>query len=118
MDGRRREILQGLLGAAFVLPAAAAQTPFGIPRSRQDPNGPELPDNETPGVTPKIDTMKILKHNQTQIQQDIDRLYSLAGELKKQVDKTDSSEVLSLELLQKADEVEKLAHQIKSLAKG
>lgn len=71
-----------------------------------------------PEDAPRFDTKRILKHNQDQIQQDVERLYTLAGQLKEQVEKTDSVEVLSLALVQKADEIERLAHQIRSLAKG
>jgi len=48
----------------------------------------------------------------------VDRLYSLATELKAEVDKTDSSQVLSLNLLKKAEEIEKLAHDIRNRSKG
>jgi hypothetical protein len=34
------------------------------------------------------------------------------------VDKTDSSQVLSLALVKKAEEIEKLAHDIRTRAKG
>jgi len=38
--------------------------------------------------------------------------------LKAEVEKTDSVQVLSLAMLRKADEIEKLAKEIKSRAKG
>ncbi len=42
----------------------------------------------------------------------------LASELKTEVEKTDSTTILSLAMLKKADEIEKLAKQIKDQAKG
>ena len=42
----------------------------------------------------------------------------LVTDLKAEVEKTDSSQVLSLALLKKAEEIEKLAHDIKTRAKG
>ncbi len=60
----------------------------------------------------------VLKHNQSQIQQDVERLFSLARQLKDQVEKTNSADVLSLPLLQKAEEIEKLARRIRNLARG
>ena len=42
----------------------------------------------------------------------------LAEDLKKEVDKTDSADVLSLQMVKKAEEIEKLARQIKNLARG
>ena len=46
------------------------------------------------------------------------RKSQLATELKEEVDKTDSAKVLSLAMLKKAEEIEKLAKDIKSRAKG
>ena len=67
---------------------------------------------------PKPETRPLLKLNQQEIKKDVERLVQLAEELKKEVDKTDSAEVLSLTLVRKAEEVEKLAKHIKGLARG
>ena len=117
MNDARRSFAQGLL--SFTLAAAF----FGVARldlaAAQVNKVPPHPDRELPSEDgPKVDVHEVLKHNQKQIEQDIQRLYALATDLKKQVDGTDSAAVLSVTLLQKADEVEKLAHQIKTLAKG
>ena len=48
----------------------------------------------------------------------IEKLYELAGDLKSEVEKTDSAQVLSLAMIKKAEEIEKLAKDIKSRAKG
>jgi hypothetical protein len=42
----------------------------------------------------------------------------LAAELKDEVEKTDSSKVLSLNLMKKAEAIEKLARDIKNRSKG
>lgn len=60
----------------------------------------------------------MLRHNQEEIQNDIKKLYSLAEQLKQQVDKTNSAEVLSINLVDKAKQVEDLARQIRDLAKA
>ena len=39
-------------------------------------------------------------------------------ELKQQVEKTDSGSILSLSVVKKAQEIEKLAKEVKKLAKG
>ena len=67
---------------------------------------------------PPFDPNKIQEHNQKTIVQDIQKLYKLAGELKDEVEKTDSTTTLSLPMIQKAKKVEKLAKQIASLAAG
>ena len=48
----------------------------------------------------------------------MERLYQLATELKAEVDKTDSSKVLTLNLMKKTEEIEKLARDIKNRSKG
>lgn len=124
MDDTRRKLLKAVIPGLLVSRLLSSGSAAG-----QDPQSQEPPPNAPPGrPTPfpdetlpggaKIDNKRILKHNQTQIQQDVDKLYDLAGELKAQVDATNSAEVLSMQLLHKAEEVEKLAHQIRSLAKG
>jgi hypothetical protein len=49
---------------------------------------------------------------QASLKKDTDRLYQLAGELKQYVDKTNENQ-LSIAVIKKAEEVEKLAKQVK-----
>lgn len=51
------------------------------------------------------------------IKHDTDRLLKLSVELKQSVDKSDEN-VLSLEVIKKAEEIEKLAHSVKEKMKG
>jgi hypothetical protein len=82
--------------------------PRGFPRDmRRDSPPPPTPD-------PNL----ILKANQKNIKRDIQKLLELAQDLKTEVDKTDSAEILNLSMVHKAEEIEKLAHQIRTLAKG
>lgn len=60
----------------------------------------------------------ILEANQKEIKKNVEKLYDLASELKAEVEKTDSTHVLSVALLRKTDEIEKLAREIRSRAKG
>jgi hypothetical protein len=59
-----------------------------------------------------------LEENQKDIKKDIEKLFDLASQLKEQVEKTDATAVLSLAMLKKAEEIERLARQIKEHAKG
>ncbi|MGB0036935.1 MAG: hypothetical protein WBP79_15805 [Candidatus Acidiferrales bacterium] len=113
---------------AAIIPAAFA-LPLGLLAVRsfaQDVQGPPKPHNSLPpfpddpskDAGPKIDPKAILKHNKEQIHQDVEKLFCLATELKEKVDKTDSAIILSLPLIQKAEEIEKLAKQIKNMARG
>ena len=54
---------------------------------------------------------------QAAIKADTDKLLKLAVELKDSVDKS-SENVLSLDVLKKAEEIEKLAHSVKDKMKG
>jgi len=54
---------------------------------------------------------------QKRLQTDTERLLALATELKQQVDKTDKN-ILSVDVIKKADEIEKLARSVKDRMKG
>lgn len=54
---------------------------------------------------------------QAQLKRDTDKLFQLSTELKQYVDKTNEN-VLSLDVLKKAEEIEKLAHNVKTRMKG
>jgi hypothetical protein len=92
----------------------AAQAPTPVPRRHPSPNDKE---DDNP-ISPKIDTKAILEANQKDIKKNVERLFQLASELKTEVEKTDSAHVLSLALLKKTEEIEKLAKDIRSRAKG
>ncbi|MGB9431626.1 MAG: hypothetical protein WBQ89_05240 [Candidatus Acidiferrum sp.] len=84
--------------------------PPPIPSAGQpsDADAPTLPNPDK----------KILENNDKDMKKKVEHLYQLASELKEEVEKTDSSKVLSLDLMKKAEEIEKLAHDIKNRSKG
>ncbi len=57
------------------------------------------------------------QQRQAELKRDTDKLFQLATELKQDVDKTNEG-VLSLEVVKKAEEIEKLAHSVKERMKG
>jgi hypothetical protein len=73
--------------------------------------------NTGPSEAPKANP-KLLTANQTGIKTNVEKLAELAEELKKQVEDTDSTKVLSLDMIKKSQEIEKLAHTIAALARG
>jgi hypothetical protein len=125
MNPNRRSFVQAVFPMVVGAPlAASAISTFAVraaaqqgPQQPHQPLPPPTPENPFPEA-PKIDPKVVLKHNQQQIHDDVLKLYALAGELKEQVGKTDSAIVLSLQLVQKAETIEKLAKQIKTLARG
>jgi hypothetical protein len=60
---------------------------------------------------------KANQERQALLKADTDKLVKLAGELKEYVDKSNEN-VLSLEVLKKAEEIEKLARSVKDKMKG
>jgi len=57
------------------------------------------------------------EQRQVELKRDTDRLLKLSTELKDYVDKTNQN-VLSLEVIKKAEEIEKLAHSVRTKMRG
>jgi hypothetical protein len=91
--------------AAFFVPYAPASAPQFEPR--QDQAQKEMQDRMMREAN---------KKRQQDIRNDTDKLFQLATELKAAVDKTNES-LLSLDVVRKADEVEKLAKKVKEKMK-
>lgn len=107
----RRVFLGGMLfaGLGTGLPAGPLQE---FPRK---PQPVELPPPDFPNPPPE---KRMPQENSKDTRKRVDRLFQLAAEMKAEVDKTDSTSVLSLDLLKKAQEIEKLAHEIRKRSKG
>lgn len=91
---------------------ANSQLPGQTPSSRW----PDDPSDDLAG--PKLDPKAVLKEDQKQMVKDVNQIYDLASKLRKQVHKTDSSEVLSMDLIHTAEQIEKLARHVRDLARG
>jgi hypothetical protein len=90
------------------------------PRTQQDSrpiNGDTKPEDENTPFPPGS-RKAALEENEKDIKKKVEKLFQLATELKDEVDKTDSAKVLSLAMLKKAEDIEKLAKDIRSRAKG
>jgi hypothetical protein len=115
---RRSFLLLGFPAAVCAALASAQENPPPRPvRRRQQPQGlPPLAGSEEEPL--KANLRPILKERQEEIKKQTLKLFELASDLKKEVEKTDSADVLSLPLLRKAEEVEKIAKRIQTLARG
>jgi len=114
MQTRRRfltKLFASGLPMAIFAHRLAAQT-----RSTPAPRDPAQKDDEM--NPPKLDPKTILEANQKDIKKSIERLYKLASELKAEVEKTDAVKVLSMAMVKKTEEIEKLAKEIRSRALG
>lgn len=119
MQQSRRRLLVLFYGVAALFVgtrAISAQNPVPPPLPplpRRDPADREDSTSPPPGARKAV-----LEQHQKDIKKDVEKLYELASQLKTEVDKTDATAVLSLAMVKKAEEIEKLARQIKDHAKG
>ena len=126
MHSSRRHLLLTSLAAAVTSflgsAASSAQnpTPSPLPRTRtsRQPGDPEDPENPGGNNPPAASSKALLEQRQKDIKKQIEKLYELASQLKAEIEKTDSTAVLSLAMVKKAEEIEKLAKHIKENAKG
>lgn len=118
----RRCLLMTFVGAAGVLAVeplvAALQSP-----GRASPQAHPYPNGRDPNVPPAMDERvpnprAIELQNQKQLRLDVAKLYEMVSDFKDQLEKTDASTTLAVPLVKKAQQIEKLAKQIKDLAKG
>jgi hypothetical protein len=112
----RRTFLGGLLTAGLATRIAGQSLQGQNPKLPQDQKTSPDATPENP-LAPSAEK-RMLEENEKDIKKKVEKLYDLATELKAEVDKTDSSKVLSLNLVRKAEEIEKLARDIKNRSKG
>lgn len=81
---------------------------------------PMGPGREGESMAVRMEAQQVKSRNsdrQKRIQTDTEKLLVLATDLKEQVAKTDKN-ILSVDVIKKADEIEKLAHSVKERMKG
>jgi hypothetical protein len=107
------------LGVANFLRAAGRQqgVPPSFPGELPDASNSKRPADPS-SLPPMASPKEQLKQSQKTLRRDADHLLDLAKELKDEIDKTEQTDVLSLSLVRKAEEIEKLAKQIKDLIRA
>jgi hypothetical protein len=104
-----------LLASSFAaMPQTAIQR--SAPQSR-DGNPPMLNEDEARDRLTRDMEKKAAKERVAALKNDTDKLLKLSVELKSYVDKSDEN-VLSLDVIKKAEEIEKLARSVKDKMKG
>jgi len=98
----------------FSLPGLAQRTP--APSSR-DIAAPSPEEDEVRARLTNEMAKKATKERVAALRHDTDKLLRLSVELKESVDKSDEN-VLSLDVIKKAEEIEKLAKSVKEKMKG
>jgi predicted nucleic acid-binding Zn-ribbon protein len=90
--------------------------------SAQNPKLPPIPQTESPTDPAKAKlerdmAKKANEERQVALRRDTEKLFKLATELKDYVDKSNEN-VLSFDVVKKAEEIEKLAHSVKEKMKA
>jgi hypothetical protein len=83
--------------------------PVGPPGEKTNP--------DIPSHTQKELEKKANEQRQAELKRDADKLLQLSSELKEYVDKSNEN-VLSVDVVRKAEEIEKLAHSVKTKMRG
>ncbi len=116
--------MRNLLLCSFLILASASwslaqsvsmPTPSPQPRARDPFDG--INDHGEDQATQRLEQMRIKKaqeERRKQIGKDTDRLTQLVSDLKDLLAKADSTNVLSLDAVKKAEEIEKLAKRLKN----
>ena len=101
-----------------MFPPIGKQSPQQVPGLPTKP-GTGLPDDSGPMDEHRAQQQAKLQNNdrQKRLVADTDKLLALATDLKAQVDKS-TKDTLSVDVIKKADEIEKLAHSVKERMKG
>jgi len=102
-----------LAGTRALLAGGQGQRRDGPGRVPQIPDASNSTGADDTPLPPRADPKTQLKEDQKALRRDVDRLVQLAKDLKDESDKTPETDVLSLSLVKKVEEIEKLAHQIK-----
>ncbi len=97
----------------FPLPLLAGPSPQVVPPGIQG----SPPEEEGRAKLEKEMAKKANQERHADLKRDTDNLLKLATELKEYVDKSNEN-VLSLNVLKKAEQIEKLAHSVKDKMKG
>lgn len=115
----RREFMNALAGAGAMVAMRLGSLTAQTKPARQPIQQPKETEGQNEeAARDKSQTKAFLDANEKDIKKAVEKLYELASDLKTEVEKTDSSKILSLALIKKAEEIERLAKDIKARAKG
>ena len=109
---RRATVLFFVLLFLFTVPGHSfPQTP-GLPPGPGGDNEPAIPTQMQKDMEKKANQQR-----QADLKRDTEKLLKLSTELKEYVDKTNEN-VMSVNVIKKAEEIEKLAHSVKVKMRG
>jgi len=108
-----RMFLAGMIGLVLI-----TSNPIGVSERQVPLQASQMASSDLINAGQSAEPAKLQNDDkQKQLQADTDKLLTLATDLKAQVDKS-TKDTLSLGVIKKADEIEKLAHSVKLRMKG
>jgi hypothetical protein len=115
----------------FVIVLAALTTVWAVPalpqaaqKRRPFPDPPQPAETQNPAAASAQNSQQetarkaLLRQNEKEFRAGVERLYQLSSDLRDEVQKTMTTDVLSVRMYKKTEEIEKLAKQLKSKARG
>lgn len=116
----RREVLARWSGLAFLglraIPTQERRPGFPAPPAPADPSDQ---DKDAPqGIDPQTAKRVMAARNEKEFREGVEKLYQMATELREELAQSPKMNVLSVRMYKKTEEIEKLAKQLKSKAKG
>lgn len=109
-------LIGALVLIALWLPSIAAQNP-AVPNIQYPPDRTTSPEDEAKAKMERDMAKKANQERQLALKRDTEKLLKLSTELKEYVDKTNEN-MLSMDVVKKAEEIEKLARSVKDKMKG
>jgi hypothetical protein len=120
-----RETRRGFLTSLAVLGSCLAAGTGGLAaqdkhKGMPDPPPPAVPVGQNTAQMGNAQAAKraLLLQNEKDFRAGVERLYELTGELRDEVQKTPTTDVLSVGMYKRMEAIEKLAKQLKGKAKG
>jgi hypothetical protein len=109
--------------AALCSSLAAQNTPLFAQRRRPMPDPPLPAESQVPAggdaqASQQQARKALLLQNEKEFRAGVERLYQLTSDLRDEVKKTMTTEVLSIRMYKRTEEIERLAKQLKGKARG
>ena len=122
MRETRRGFVMAMAAAACLISAEEGwplaqypPTPPPPPKPAETPNPAEIHANPQAIAAAK---RAMLQQNEKEFREGVERLYQLTSGLREEVQKTATTDVLSVRMVKKTEQIEKLAKMLKNRAKG
>jgi hypothetical protein len=107
----------------FIAASLLGPSVGGLWAAQQDAPPAQFPPPFPPAEAPESPRNKrrdrvLLKANREAINKDVTRMSDLVEALQKQLKESDTADVLSLDVIRKSEEIEKLARHVRDLVRG